>query len=119
METYYPEIAQAHPRMARERVLADLKILARDSEDLLIASANDASDRVKAARARVTQTLERISGLIGGIQGQALTAAQAATKGSGIIIRNHLPEFVGAAFGLGLLIGVLAAKGCHGQEDST
>jgi ElaB/YqjD/DUF883 family membrane-anchored ribosome-binding protein len=110
METYFGEIEQAHGRLARERALEDLKTLARDAEDLLKATAHDASDKTKEARSRVAAALNKAKATIVDVQGQALATAKAAAKGADSVIREHTYKSVGVAFGVGLLIGVLAIR---------
>ena len=53
METYFGSIEHAHSNLARERVLTDLKVLARDTEALLKVTAGDLSDKTSQARSRV------------------------------------------------------------------
>ena len=72
METYFGEIEQVNSRLARERALADLKELTRDTEALLKATAHDASDKAKEVRSRVTIALERAKSTIVELQGQAV-----------------------------------------------
>ncbi|HYG21409.1 MAG TPA: DUF883 family protein [Verrucomicrobiae bacterium] len=92
--------------LARERVTADLKTLARDAEDLLKATAGDLSEKAKAARARLGVALEHAKVTCGELQQQTLAAA----KKTDVVIRQHPYETIGIAFGLGLLIGVLATR---------
>jgi ElaB/YqjD/DUF883 family membrane-anchored ribosome-binding protein len=117
METYYGGIEQAHSRLARDRVLADLKTLARDSEDLLKATLHDASDKTTEARSRVTLALERARATISELQEQAAIAARTVAKRSDAFICRHPLQLVGVAFGLGLLIGVLAVRGGRQQAE--
>lgn len=112
METHFAnmETAQAESSLARERVLEDLKTLARDSEALLQATAGDVSEKAKEARARLSAALERAKVTCGELQEQALASAKAAAKKADTVIRAHPYESIGVAFGLGLLIGVLVAR---------
>jgi ElaB/YqjD/DUF883 family membrane-anchored ribosome-binding protein len=57
METHFPAMDNVQSRLARERVLADLKTLTSDAEELLKATAADLSDKAKEARARVAAAL--------------------------------------------------------------
>ena len=47
MESHFPNMDHTHSRLARERVMADLKALAGDAEALIRATADDASDKAK------------------------------------------------------------------------
>ena len=110
METHFNEMEHAHSTLARERVLGDLKALARDAEDLLKATAGDVSEKAKEARQRVTAALERARGTCENLQEQTLASARAAARKADTVIRDHPYESIGVGFGIGLLIGVLVGR---------
>ncbi|MBI4623758.1 MAG: DUF883 family protein [Verrucomicrobia bacterium] len=110
METNFPAMENSHSRLARERVMADLKALASDAEDLLKATAGDVSDKAKEARARVTAALERAKSTYADLQEQGIASAKAAVKQADDTIRAHPYESIGIAFGLGILIGALLRR---------
>lgn len=110
METHFNEIEQAHSTLARERVLADLRTLARDSEDLLKATAGDVSDKAKEARQRVLLALDKARATCDDMQEQTMARARAAAKKADTVIRDHPYESIGISFGVGLLIGVLVGR---------
>ena len=107
METHFESIELAHSSLARERVLADLRALVRDSETLLKATASDVSEKAKEARARLASALERAKSTCDELQRQAVAAAKAAAKKADSAIREHPYESIGLAFSVGLLIGLL------------
>ena len=110
MEPYFGEIEQAHSRLARERVLADFMTLARDAEDLLKATAHDASQTARAARSRLSAALDRAKVTIAVLQEQAVATAKLAAGKTDIVIRGHSHECIGVTFAVGLLIGVLVIR---------
>jgi len=110
METHFENMEQAQSSLARERVMADLKSLVRDSEDLLKATAGDVSEKAKEVRARVTAALERARETCGSLQEQTAATARAAARKADTVIRTHPYESIGVAFGVGLLIGVLVTR---------
>ena len=93
--------------LATERLTKDLKIVARDAEDLIKATANDVSDKAKEARHRLMGALESAKETL---QEKAAAGVKAANEA----IHEHPYRSVGVAsgvaFGLGLLIGVLANR---------
>lgn len=113
METYYGEIEQARSRIARERALADFQTLACDTEALIKATAHDASETARSARARLVTSLDQAKATAIDLQEQALVAARRADT----FIRGHPYHFAGTAFGVGLLIGVLAVT--RGRPEET
>ena len=110
METHFENLAQAQSGMARERVLRDLKALARDSEALLKATAGDLGDKAGDARRRLTGALERARGTCAELQEQTLASAKEAAEKADTVIRDHPYQSIGIAFGLGVLVGVLVAR---------
>ncbi|MFM1769929.1 MAG: hypothetical protein RJA22_2458 [Verrucomicrobiota bacterium] len=110
METHFNEIENAHSTLARERVLADLRTLARDSEDLLKATAGDVSEKAKEARQRVLSALEKARLTCDDLQEETMARARAAAKKADTVIRDHPYESIGISFGVGLLIGVLVGR---------
>lgn len=110
METHFPNMDDAGSRLARERVLADLKTLADDAEALLRATADDASDKAKEARARVTAALEKAKSTYEDLQAQGVASAKAAVRKADDTIRAHPYESIGIAFGFGLLLGALLRR---------
>ena len=107
METKHEAAAQVHVATDRERIMTDLKTLARDAEDLLKATVEDASERTKEARARLGTALERAKSTYEGAEEQTIATMKAAAKKADTVIRDHPYESIGVAFGVGLLIGVL------------
>jgi ElaB/YqjD/DUF883 family membrane-anchored ribosome-binding protein len=110
METHFDNIQHAHSTLARERVVADLKSLVRDSEDLLKATAGDVSEKARETRARVSAALERAKETCVNLQEQTAATARTAAKKADTVIREHPYESLGVAFGVGLLIGVLVMR---------
>ena len=96
--------------MARERVLADLRALAHDSEELLKATAGDVSEKAREARARLSTALDRTKNTITELQHQAVAGVKAAAHKTDTVIREHPYESIGVALGVGLLIGVLVTR---------
>jgi ElaB/YqjD/DUF883 family membrane-anchored ribosome-binding protein len=110
METHFENIERAHSDLAFQRVLADLKTLVRDSEELLRVTAGDLSQKAKEARSRLAAALESARGTCQNVQTQTLDAAKAAARQADVLVREHPYESVGIAFGAGLLLGVLVGR---------
>lgn len=90
--------------------MEDLKALASDAEALLRATADDASDKAKEARARMTAALEKAKATCEDLQAQSVETAKAAVKNTDDTIRAHPYESIGIAFGVGLLLGALLRR---------
>lgn len=89
-----------------EKLLQDLKEVVRDGEELLRAGAEDLGERGAAAREKLAATLEVAKETQRRLQERAIAGAKAADS----YIRSNPYQSIGAAFGVGLLIGLLAAR---------
>lgn len=87
----------------REKIVADLKTLVNDAEELLKVTAGDLSDRAKDARARLNVALDRARVSARQWEDKASAGARATDK----LIREHPYQTVGFAFGIGVLLGAL------------
>ncbi|MGH7997280.1 MAG: DUF883 family protein [Opitutaceae bacterium] len=101
---------RVYSRLARARVLADLKALAGDAEALLRATADDAGDKAKEARARLTGAIEKAKATCEDLQTRGLASAKEAATQADETIRSHPYESAGIVFGLGLLLGALLRR---------
>jgi ElaB/YqjD/DUF883 family membrane-anchored ribosome-binding protein len=110
METHFENIENAQSDLARERIASDLKLLIRDSESLLKATANDMTDKVRETRASLAVALERAKITCSEMGRQSLASARAAARRADSTIRQHPYESIGISFGVGLLIGVLVTR---------
>ncbi len=90
--------------MTTERLVSDLKLLVRDAEELVEATAQDVSDRAKEARARLRRAVALARETCDGLQDKAVAGARAADS----VIRDHPYQSLGIALGVGVLLGVLA-----------
>ncbi len=91
--------------MTTDRVLHDLKLLVRDAEELVEATAHDVSDRAKEARVQLRRALAAARESCDSLQEKTAAGVRAADAA----IRDHPYQSLGIALGVGVLIGVLAA----------
>lgn len=94
------------PQEANQRLVSDLKLVMRDAEDLLKATAGEVGDKVQEIRGRLTAALESARATCERLQDKTVEVAQATDQ----VIREHPYQSIGIAFGAGLLIGVLAGR---------
>jgi ElaB/YqjD/DUF883 family membrane-anchored ribosome-binding protein len=102
-----------HPaadRPARERVLADLRSLGRDAEDLIKATASAFSSTATDARTRIDRTLHGLKRTCNQLQDQTASKARVVAEKSATAVRGHPHGAVGVAFGVGLMMGLLVAR---------
>ena len=90
----------------RSELVTDLKRIVRDSEDLLQDSAEVVSEKAHELRERLGRTVESAKVACRRLEEKAKQGAKATDK----VIRNHPYQSLGVTFGIGVLIGVLAAR---------
>ncbi|MBL9138728.1 MAG: DUF883 family protein [Verrucomicrobiales bacterium] len=98
--------ASTMTKEAADRLLADLRAVVRDGQDLLKAGAGDLSEKGKEARARLEEALQRARVTCEQAESKAGEAAHAAESA----IREHPFTSVGVAFGIGVLLGALIQR---------
>jgi len=91
---------------ANQRLASDLRMIMRDAEDLLKATAGEAGEKVKEVRSRLATALESAKATYERVQDKTVQAAKATDH----VIREHPYESIGVPFGVGLLIGVLVGR---------
>ena len=91
---------------ANGRLAADVRLLVRDSEELLKATAGEAGEKIKEVRNRLSKAVESAKATYEKIEGTAVEQAKAADE----VIRDHPYESIGIALGVGVLIGILVAR---------
>ena len=92
--------------ISTEKLVSDLKTVARDTEELLKATAGEVGDKAREARARWTTALDSAKATVRKLEDRAVEGAKATDK----VIREHPYQSIGVAFGIGLLIGVLVTR---------
>ena len=90
-------------QQSTEKLLRDLKTVVHDGEQLLKAGVHDLTERGVAARERLSAALEVAKETRRRLEERVKTGAQATDR----MVREHPYQSVGAAFGVGLLIGIL------------
>lgn len=91
---------------ANERLASDIKLLARDAEELLKATAGEAGEKIKEVRQRLSKALESARATCENIQDQTAETAKIADQA----IRDHPYESIGIALGVGILLGLLVGR---------
>jgi ElaB/YqjD/DUF883 family membrane-anchored ribosome-binding protein len=93
-----------------DRLMADLQAVVRDTENLLKATAGDASERASKARAHAEESLQKARVRLHEIEHDvAARAREAAQKTNAYVHENPWPS-IGVAAGAGLLLGLLLGR---------
>jgi len=94
----------------KEKLVADLKILVSDSEELLRASAGQAGEKISAARERIQASLATAKVKLGEAERAAVEQAKKAARTTDEYVQDNPWQAVGMAAVAGLLLGVLISR---------
>ncbi len=89
-----------------EKTMHDLGTAVREGEALLEHAAGEAGETTTELRAKLRAAIDKAKALYERLEEKSVAAAKATDKA----VREHPYEAMGLAFGVGLLIGVLAAR---------
>ena len=84
----------------------DMRQLAEDARALMAATADVAGEKVAEARKRLAAALDSAKEIAGRVREKADES-----------VREHPYQAIGIAFGVGALIGYLAARRCSRSDD--
>jgi ElaB/YqjD/DUF883 family membrane-anchored ribosome-binding protein len=90
----------------------DLGTLAEDARALIGATADVAGDKVAEARRRLSAALDNGKEILGRVREKAVDSARAADQ----IVRDNPYQTLFIAFGVGAVIGYLAARQCSSHN---
>lgn len=106
METHFDIMEESRGEVSGEKIKEDLRTLVRDAEEMIKATAGDLSEKAQNARSRLSDAVQRAKATCHRLEEKTIAAAKATDK----VIRDHPYESIGIALGVGMLIGILAAR---------
>jgi ElaB/YqjD/DUF883 family membrane-anchored ribosome-binding protein len=95
---------------AKNKLAVDLNTVIEDTEDLLQATANQASEKVIAARARVQESIKAVKQKIGTTQDFAVEKAKASVVATDDYVHANPWQMIGVAAAVGALVGMLITR---------
>src|SRR5579859_642487 len=93
-----------------EKLASDLRNVIADAEELLRATANQAGDKVAAARARVQDSLDSAKLKLSILGEEAADQARAAVHATDDFVHDNPWQAVGIAAFAGLVLGMLISR---------
>jgi ElaB/YqjD/DUF883 family membrane-anchored ribosome-binding protein len=95
---------------SKDKLVADLKVVVADAEELLRATASQAGEKVSAARERIQASLAAAKVKLTDAERAALERAKEAAKVTDEYVHDHPWHAVGIAAGIGLVLGLLIGR---------
>lgn len=94
----------------RDKLVADLKVVVADAEELLRATANQAGEKVAAARAKIQESLQEAKYRLARAEEALADRTKEAAKATDEYVHDHPWAAVGIAAGVGFVIGLLVGR---------
>ncbi len=96
--------------VTKDKLVADLKMVISDAEELLLATAAQAGEKASAARARITESLKVAKEKLAIAEDIALDKAKAAARATDDYVHENPWAAVGVGAAVGLVIGMLISR---------
>lgn len=94
----------------RDKLISDLRTVISDAEEVLRVTADSAGEGATELRERMTRRLRQASDRIGELQSAAVAHARAAGHAADDYVHDHPWRVIGAACGIGLIVGLLISR---------
>lgn len=96
--------------VSNDKLMADLKVVVADAEELLKATASQTGERIVAARAKAEESLKVAKVRLADAQAAAIAHTKAAVKATDDYVQENPWKAVGIAGVAGLLLGALISR---------
>lgn len=94
----------------KDKLVADLRVVVADAEELLRATASQAGEKVSAARERIQASLASAKIKLSEAERAALEKAKVAAQAADDYVQDNPWRAVGIAAGIGLVLGLLIGR---------
>jgi ElaB/YqjD/DUF883 family membrane-anchored ribosome-binding protein len=94
----------------KDKLMADLRVVVADAEELLKLTAGDVSESTATLRARLQERLTKAKEGLSDLQGSATETARAASRAADDYVHDHPWRSVAIGAGAGLIIGLLIGR---------
>ena len=94
----------------RTKLVADLKVVIADAEELLKLTAGQAGEKITAAREKIQQGLAQAKTKLVEIESKAVEKTKAAARATDVYVHENPWKSIGIAAGAGFLIGLLVGR---------
>jgi ElaB/YqjD/DUF883 family membrane-anchored ribosome-binding protein len=94
----------------KDKLVQDLKMVMSDAEELLRATANQAGEKVAAARERIEDSMHRAKVKLAEAEAVMMDRTKQAARATDEYVHENPWKAVGVAAGIGLIIGLLIGR---------
>jgi ElaB/YqjD/DUF883 family membrane-anchored ribosome-binding protein len=100
----------ADSQVSKDKLITDLKVLIGDTEELLKATAGQAGEKISVARERIQASLAVYKDKLIDAEQAMMERTKEAARATDEYVHEHPWQAVGAAAGIGFLLGMLIAR---------
>ena len=96
--------------VSKDKIVEDFRAVVADAEELLRATANQAGEKVAAARERIQDSLHKAKVKLAEAEDVIVQRSKQAARATDDFVHENPWQAVGAAAGIGLVIGLLIGR---------
>ena len=96
--------------VSREKLMEDMRVVVADAEELLKATASQTGERIAAARARASESLQIAKARLAEAQASVVEKVKVVAKNTDEYVHEKPWQSVGIAAAIGLAVGVLISR---------
>ncbi len=100
----------AEANVSKDKLVQDFRTVVADAEELLKATASQAGEKVAVARERIQDSLHQAKVKLAEAEDVIVQRSKQAARATDDYVRENPWQAVGAAAGVGLLIGLLIGR---------
>jgi ElaB/YqjD/DUF883 family membrane-anchored ribosome-binding protein len=97
-------------QVSKDKLIADVKVVIADAEELLRATANQAGDKIADVRAKVQDHLTTAKASLADAQAAVVERAKAVGHATDDYVHDNPWRSVGVAAGIGFIVGLLIGR---------
>jgi ElaB/YqjD/DUF883 family membrane-anchored ribosome-binding protein len=103
-------MARAHQEVTREQLISDFKVVIADAEALLKASANGGGEKVEELRSKAVESINAMKSRLSDAETRVIEKTKEAAKATDEYVHENPWSSIGAAAGVGLIVGFLLGR---------
>ncbi len=96
--------------ITKEKLIADVKVVIHDCEEILKATASQAGEKATELRATLSRRLVEAKGRLSELENSAMKKTKEAARAADEYVHENPWKAVGVAAGVGLLVGLLIRR---------
>lgn len=105
------KLAGVEGEVSKDKLVQDFRVVVADAEELLRATAGQAGEKVAAARERIQENLAAAKVRLAAAEEAVVAKARQAANATDEYVHENPWKAVGIGAGVGLIVGMLIARG--------